>query len=77
MAEAEADSKTKDELLGRLAVEQGYLTSRQLDEAREAQRVMQQQLGVEQPLSQVLIGKGLLDRRPGAGPGQRRRRRDG
>jgi hypothetical protein len=25
----------------------------------------------------VLIGKGLLDRRPGAGPGQRRRRRDG
>ena len=50
----------KDTIFGKLAVARGYLTGAQLDEARKAQRVMQQQLGVEQPLPQVLIGKGLL-----------------
>jgi len=50
----------KDTILGGLAVERGYLTQEQIDEAFEVQRKMHDELGVDQPLEQVLVGKHLL-----------------
>ncbi|MHC4251825.1 MAG: protein kinase domain-containing protein, partial [Planctomycetota bacterium] len=51
---------TKDTVLGRLAVERGYLSQEQLDEALETQRKAREELGMDQPLVQVLLGKHLL-----------------
>ncbi|MHC5058473.1 MAG: serine/threonine-protein kinase, partial [Planctomycetota bacterium] len=50
----------KDSVLARLAVERGYLTQEQLDEALETQRKAREELGMDQPLVQVLLGKRLL-----------------
>ena len=50
----------KETILGRLALERGYLTPSQLDEALAAQRAAAEASGVTMPLSQVLVGKNLL-----------------
>ncbi|MHC4506322.1 MAG: protein kinase domain-containing protein, partial [Planctomycetota bacterium] len=50
----------KDTALGRLAVERGYVTQEQLDEALDHQRKMHDEFGMDQPLEQVLVGKHLV-----------------
>ncbi|GAF85422.1 unnamed protein product, partial [marine sediment metagenome] len=52
--------KNKDELLARLAVERGYVTGEQLEEARAARRTAEEMAGVEIDLAQVLLNKQFL-----------------
>jgi serine/threonine protein kinase len=49
-----------DSIAGRLAVERGYLSQAQLDDALETQRQALDQMGMDMPLLQVLVTKGLL-----------------
>jgi serine/threonine-protein kinase len=53
-------SESTDELYGRLAVELGYITQENLEEAVENQRAMREGMGIDQPLQPILTGKGLL-----------------
>jgi formylglycine-generating enzyme required for sulfatase activity len=53
-------AQDRDHVLAQLAVERGYVGDEHITEAREAQRVAEQQLGMRQSLSQVLVSKGLL-----------------
>ncbi|MHC4504345.1 MAG: protein kinase domain-containing protein, partial [Planctomycetota bacterium] len=50
----------KDTVLGKLAVERGYVTQEQLDEALANQRKMHDEMGIDQPIAQILVGKGWL-----------------
>ncbi|MHC4201819.1 MAG: serine/threonine protein kinase, partial [Planctomycetota bacterium] len=50
----------KDTILGQLAVQRGYLTREQIDQALELQRKMHDELGMDQPLEQVLVAKHWL-----------------
>ena len=50
----------KDTLFGGLAVERGYLTPEQVDEALAAQKVGAKAIGVTMPLGQLLVAKGFL-----------------
>ncbi|MHC5059193.1 MAG: serine/threonine-protein kinase [Planctomycetota bacterium] len=52
----------KDTLFGKLAVERGYAAQAQVDEARAAQEAAAEAAGVTMPLSQVMVGKGMLTR---------------
>ncbi|MHC4198776.1 MAG: serine/threonine-protein kinase [Planctomycetota bacterium] len=55
----DASSRT-DTALGDLAVERGYLTRQQIDEALDIQHKLREEMGVDQPLVQVLVGKHWL-----------------
>ncbi|MHC4502166.1 MAG: hypothetical protein ACYTFI_02590, partial [Planctomycetota bacterium] len=55
-----AASSRTDTVLGTLAVERGFLRREQVDEAVEIQRKLRDEMGVDQPLVQVLIGKHWL-----------------
>ncbi|MHC4201291.1 MAG: protein kinase domain-containing protein [Planctomycetota bacterium] len=50
----------KDAILGKLAVERGYLTQERLDQAFHVQRKMRDELGMDESLEQVLVGKKWL-----------------
>ncbi|MHC4253324.1 MAG: serine/threonine protein kinase, partial [Planctomycetota bacterium] len=50
----------RDTLFGKVAVERGFLTRDQVDEAREVQRKARDDLGLVQDLSQVLVSRQLL-----------------
>ncbi|MHC4198865.1 MAG: serine/threonine-protein kinase, partial [Planctomycetota bacterium] len=50
----------KDTVLGKLAVERGFITQEQLDEALANQSKMREEMGIDQPVAQILVGKGLL-----------------
>ncbi|MHC4502644.1 MAG: serine/threonine-protein kinase, partial [Planctomycetota bacterium] len=52
----------KDTVLGRLAVERGYATQPQVDEALTAQKAAAAAAGVTIPLAQVMVGKEMLTR---------------
>jgi hypothetical protein len=47
----------EDTILGKLAVERGYLPQERVDQAREIRCKMHDETGTGQPLEQVLIGK--------------------
>jgi len=55
-----AASSRTDSALGGLAVERGYLTQQQVNEAIEIQHKLHEDMGVDQPLVQVLVGKHWL-----------------
>ncbi|MHC4501737.1 MAG: serine/threonine-protein kinase, partial [Planctomycetota bacterium] len=50
----------KDTVFGGLAVERRYLTQEQLDEAFEVQRKMRDEMGIDQGLEPILLGKKWL-----------------
>ncbi|MHC4503852.1 MAG: protein kinase domain-containing protein, partial [Planctomycetota bacterium] len=50
----------RDTVLGELALERGYLTAEQLDEAKEDQRKIRDEMGIEESLAQILLGKKWL-----------------
>jgi len=52
----------KDTVLGRLAVERGYATQQQVNEAFAAQKAAAEAAGVTMPLAQVMVGKEMLTR---------------
>jgi serine/threonine-protein kinase len=52
----------KDAIFGKLAVERGYLTQEQLDEALAAQKAGAEATDVAMPLAQLMVGKGMLTR---------------
>jgi serine/threonine protein kinase len=53
-------STPRDSLYGRLAVELGYITQENLEEALQNQLAMRNNMGIDQPLQPILLGKGHL-----------------
>jgi len=52
-------SKERDDLFARIAVERGYITQAQLDEALQTQRAVAE-LGLSENIQHVLVGKGVI-----------------
>ncbi len=53
-------SAPRDSLYGRLAVELGYITQENLEDALQNQLAMRNDMGIDQPLQPILLGKGHL-----------------
>jgi len=54
----------KNTIFGKLAVERGYATQAQVDEALAAKKAAAGAAGFTTPLSQAMVGKGMLTRDP-------------
>ncbi|MDQ7778473.1 MAG: protein kinase, partial [Planctomycetota bacterium] len=55
-------SKNIDLLLGKIALEKGYLTRNQLDDCVAAQEREQRETGAYRPLSEIMLIRGVIDR---------------
>ncbi|MHC4200805.1 MAG: serine/threonine-protein kinase, partial [Planctomycetota bacterium] len=50
----------KDTVLGRLAVERGFISQTQLDEAAANQKQLSSEMGIDESIAQILVGKKWL-----------------